>query len=60
MEKYNVWVTKFRVTAEIKKQLETQADFEGCSETDILRKALLVYLKKQAGRRINVEDNSQA
>lgn len=47
MEKYNVWVTKFRVTAEIKKQLETQADFEGCSETDILRKALLVYLKKQ-------------
>ena len=47
MEKYNVWVTKFRVTAETKKQLETQSDFEGCSETDILRKALLMYLKKQ-------------
>lgn len=46
MTKYTEWVTKFRVTPEQKSLLEAQSEIEGCSETDILRKALLEYLRR--------------
>ncbi len=44
--KYDIWVTKFRVDRKTKEDLTIRADLEGCSETDILRRALLEYLRR--------------